>query len=545
LKLRHIFYIIKKKYSILSRKNKFVMQRILQLLAFTDHRIQSQQTLVFAISVINIVIWLMLAMELLYDLQSLHAPIILTGAILAGLIALLSYYRISAVIIRNGLVVLIYGIAEAHLVANPKIFTTIVYWLPFVPLVALVTQGMKSARWWILIALLTHFFNGWYLYQVHGAVYDLQIITASYIISGFIFFLASLTGWLLLYKLLGDAYAAAEQKNQELETLKNEIVDSKKQLEYYQATLIAITRHPSLFEWSIETFYAHVCEIVSHSLEVSRVSIWHLNDNHDKLECQYIFRRGDEGTYESAILLREDVTPYFDALLTMPYIAASDARTHSATGCFTESYLKPLDIYSMLDCPILSEGKPIGVVCCEHQGHHKEWQTQDILFLQSLADLIALYHKNRRIKDLLKEIRNQNIALVAKTNEVEAMNEELNALNEELQTINETLEERVEDRTRQLEIQNQQLREYAFINSHVLRAPLARIRGLLYLMTHDPNATNDWELIHTLIAEANELDSITTKISDILYDGSNLTREDILRLLADKEANQNKDIEAQ
>jgi hypothetical protein len=64
-------------------------------------------------------------------------------------------------------------------------------------------------------------------------------------------------------------------------------------------------------------------------------------------------------------------------------------------------------------------------------------------------------------------------------------------------------------------------------------------------MTHDPNATNDWELIHTLIAEANELDSITTKISDILYDGSNLTREDILRLLADKEANQNKDIEAQ
>lgn len=520
------------------------MQRILQLIALTDHRIQSRQTLVFAVSVVNIVLWLMLAVELLYDLQSLHAPILLAGTVMGGLIALLSYYRTSPVLISNGLVILIYGIAEAHLIANPKIFTTILYWLPFVPLLALVTQGLRSARWWILIVSLTHFFNGWHLYRIHGAVYDLQITTSSYIISGIIFFLVFLTGWFLLYKLLGDAYAAAERKNLELEALKNEITDSKKQLEYYQAQLISITRYPSLFEWNTTTFYAHVCEIVRNSLQVSRVSIWHLDHNHGKLECQYLLR-GNDRTYESAILLREDVTPYFDALLTMPYIAAADARTHKATGCFTESYLKPLNIYSMLDCPILSEGKPIGVICCEQQEAIKNWQIQDILFVQSLADLIALHHKNRRIKHLLQEIRHQNVALVTKTNEVETMNEELNALNEELQTINETLEERVEERTRQLEIQNQQLREYAFINSHVLRAPLARIRGLLYLMTHDPNAMNDWELIYTLIAEANELDNITTKISDILYDGSNLTREDILRLLNAKEVKQIKDVEVQ
>lgn len=68
---------------------------------------------------------------------------------------------------------------------------------------------------------------------------------------------------------------------------------------------------------------------------------------------------------------------------------------------------------------------------------------------------------------------------------------------------------------------------------------MARIRGLLYLMTHDPNAANDWELIHLLIKEANELDAITTKISDILYDGTNLTREDIQKILAEKAATSN------
>jgi len=483
----------------------------------------------------------MLAAELLYDLQSLHAPILLISAMLAGLLALLFHYRLSSVIISNGLVILIYGVAEVHLVTNPRIFTTIVYWLPFVPLVSLVIQGLPSARWWVLVVILTHFANGWYIYQANGAVYDLQVKTVSYIISGVIYFLIFLSGWFLLYKLLGDAYAAAERKNQELETLKNQIANSKKQLEHYQAQLIAITRYPSLFEWELTMFYSHVCHIVSRSLGVSRVSIWHLNESHNQLQCQYSLH-GENSTYEPATLLREKAAPYFDALLTAPYIAATDARTHQATACFTESYLQPLDIYSMLDCPILSEGKPIGVICCEHQKSYKDWQTQDILFLQSVADLIALYHKNRRIKDLVQEVKLQNIELVAKANEVETMNEELNALNEELHTINETLEERVEERTHQLEIQNQQLREYAFINSHVLRAPLARIRGLLYLMTHDPNAANDWELIHTLIAEANELDAITTKISDILYDGSNLTREDILQLLTAKEANLMKDI---
>ncbi|WP_250631935.1 GAF domain-containing protein [Rhodoflexus caldus] len=518
------------------------MQRIFRLITLTDHRMQSRQTLLFAVAVVNLMLWVMLAVELVIDLQSLHAPILWVGMAAAALIALFAYYKGNHLIVSNGLVILIYGITEAHMITNPKIFTTIVYWLPFVPLVALVTQGLKSARWWILIVLFTHFFNGWYLYQAHGKSYDLQVSTYSYVISGVIFFLVFLSGWFLLYKLLGDAYTAAERKNQELETLKNEIADSKKQLEYYQSQLISLTRNPSLFEWDTDVFYAHVCEIAGHALGVSRVSVWHLEDNYQKLVCQYLLRRGEEKTYESAILLREDSEPYFAALLTMPYIAAADAQTNEATACFTETYLKPLDIYSMLDCPILAEGKPIGVICCEQQKSRKEWQTQDILFLQSLADLIALHYKNKRIKHLLQEIRHQNLELVAKSNEVETMNEELNALNEELQTINETLEQRVEERTHQLEIQNQQLREYAFINSHVLRAPLARIRGLLYLMTHDPNATNDWELIRILIAEANELDAITTKISDILYDGSNLTREDILRMLENKES-ASKDIE--
>lgn len=509
------------------------MRQVLQLIALTDHRIQSRQMLGVAVSTINTVLWIILALELLYDLQSLHGAV-LGAATVGGLIigGIYWMYNAKASLIGNALTFLVYATIEGHLFINPKVLVNIIYWLPFVPLVAIVTRGLRAAYWWIVIIILTHFVNIGYLYETLGKSYALQVRTFSYGISGILFLFAFFSGIFLLYKLLGDAYAAAERKNCELEALKNQISESKKELEYYQVQLISITRCPSLFEQSADTFYGHICQIVRNTLHISRVSIWYLDADEEQLECHYL-SDASQSAGKGTILARKDFAPYFDALLASPYIAASDARTHRATACFNESYLEPLNIYSMLDCPILAEGKPVGVICCEQQHTCKEWQIQDILFIQSLADLIALYQKNRRIKELLKEISRQHLSLVEKNKEVQTVNEELNALNEELKTMNEVLEQRVEERTRRLEIQNRQLRDYAFINSHVLRAPLARIRGLLYLMTHDPQAVHDKELIEKLIAEADELNAISTKMSDILYDEGNLVREDILRILTE------------
>jgi light-regulated signal transduction histidine kinase (bacteriophytochrome) len=95
-----------------------------------------------------------------------------------------------------------------------------------------------------------------------------------------------------------------------------------------------------------------------------------------------------------------------------------------------------------------------------------------------------------------------------------------------LLAVNETLEETVKKRTSELETQNRQLTEYAFINSHVLRAPLARILGLSYLITTEASI-KDRQLLEALIASSKELDLIILKISDLLYDGNNLSRQDI------------------
>jgi signal transduction histidine kinase len=65
---------------------------------------------------------------------------------------------------------------------------------------------------------------------------------------------------------------------------------------------------------------------------------------------------------------------------------------------------------------------------------------------------------------------------------LQASNEEIRAQGEEMQLINESLEAQVRRRTYELEQKNKALEEYAFINAHNLRRPLASIPGLINLL---------------------------------------------------------------
>jgi signal transduction histidine kinase len=178
----------------------------------------------------------------------------------------------------------------------------------------------------------------------------------------------------------------------------------------------------------------------------------------------------------------------------------------------------------MLDCPIVMNGKPIGVICCENQVTMTAWGTEEVIFIQSMAENISICYKNLEINYLMEQVRERNIELVEKTNEIETMNEELISMNE-------SLEETVQKRTSELETQNKQLTEYAFINSHILRAPLARILGLSYLFSSEVTADKDKQLLEALIVSSKELDLIIRKISDLLYDGNNMSREDIQAII--------------
>jgi light-regulated signal transduction histidine kinase (bacteriophytochrome) len=70
------------------------------------------------------------------------------------------------------------------------------------------------------------------------------------------------------------------------------------------------------------------------------------------------------------------------------------------------------------------------------------------------------------------------------------------------------------NQTRALEMQNQKLMEIAWVQSHQVRAPLARLMGLVHLLARSEQNGNieNVETLKHIIRSANELDEIIRKI---------------------------------
>jgi len=284
---------------------------------------------------------------------------------------------------------------------------------------------------------------------------------------------------------------------------------SKKRLIKYQYTLLDAAKEYRLLEGDEAKMYKLMCTTLSKTLNVNRVSIWELDDDGSMLTRKYLFEQ-DGSTDEQVSLFQNDYPKYFYAFKNKSFISADQARTHEDTKEFTDSYLVPLDIYSMLDCPIIFNDRTIGVICCENQHVIKRWNPEDGIFIQSLADLISMYKQNEEIKRLLFTLRQKNVELALQTGEIKSINENLETL--------------VKRRTLDLEERNKKLVEYGFINSHLVRAPLARIMGLSDLISRDMNS-NDQTLVNLLTYSAQELDIILSRITNVLGENQNLSVE--------------------
>ena len=123
-----------------------------------------------------------------------------------------------------------------------------------------------------------------------------------------------------------------------------------------------------------------------------------------------------------------------------------------------------------------------------------------------------LIRQRRKILVANRDLKGKNDEIHNQKNAIENQAQALQRLNEKLQDLNKSLETRIEERSKQLLMQNQLLSEYVFINAHKLRAPVASILGLINLIQHvDPREQS--QLIEHLKTCGDQLDSIIREIS--------------------------------
>lgn len=130
---------------------------------------------------------------------------------------------------------------------------------------------------------------------------------------------------------------------------------------------------------------------------------------------------------------------------------------------------------------------------------------------------------NSDLKENIWKIETQNEKLKSQRKKIETINSELQKSNEKIKNINLNLENHVKERTQHLELQNKQLSEYAYINSHLLRGPLCSILGLVHLM--ESGKSNDVDsLIFHMKKSAHELQEVVDKISKAIEKGTHFDR---------------------
>ncbi|HKO93409.1 MAG TPA: GAF domain-containing protein, partial [Polyangiaceae bacterium] len=135
---------------------------------------------------------------------------------------------------------------------------------------------------------------------------------------------------------------------------------------------------------------ALVTQTVADALEVDRVGVWFFEDQERVLICKEQFIRSGRRHVAGTILRARDYPNYVRSLRERRAVVADDAMLHPATAELAASYLLPNRIASLLDAPIIREGRVVGVVCHERELPGRAWTEREVDFAGSVGDLVAL-----------------------------------------------------------------------------------------------------------------------------------------------------------
>jgi len=159
----------------------------------------------------------------------------------------------------------------------------------------------------------------------------------------------------------------------------------------------AILELAALDKSDFGTVLRKILMIDARELDLERVNCWTLDDRSIRCVAGYL---RTSNTFEADTVIEATSCPtYFRALADDPLILAEDARTDPRTCEFTDGYLVPLGITSMMDVPIWVRGRLWGVVCHEHVGPARRWTDADRDFAISIGHIVSMAVEARERAD--------------------------------------------------------------------------------------------------------------------------------------------------
>ena len=182
--------------------------------------------------------------------------------------------------------------------------------------------------------------------------------------------------------------------------------------ESYSKKLTELTKNPDIQAGNWDKTLEILTTTIATQLQISRCSIWTYDDSSSKLTAEKIYLK-EKSTFESGTeLTTREYPSYFAELRKEREIVANDVHSSPALKELV-SYLKTNEIESMVDVPIFSEGKVVGIIRCAQQNGRKEWTDDHIEFLKACSDLTTVSYKSMKMNILLHQLHNSQDTLQA------------------------------------------------------------------------------------------------------------------------------------
>lgn len=306
-----------------------------------------------------------------------------------------------------------------------------------------------------------------------------------------------------------------------------------RRIHFYNSVLWTIARHRAVQEGQWRTAMEYILLVAAETLSVTRASLlrYHQQRRTFYTLLTYEEQQGIRNQRDEIQLVKD--TFLLNQLHSRQYIAVENWKHVETLSQEThwQHYWTSNQIYSFIWVPLLPDREFQGILAFENQLTERSWSPEDLFFARSVSEVFDMVRHAVERRIFQEEIKIQK-------EEIEKQNRLLRQQKQEILNINQHLEQLISERTQQLEIQNQQLAEYAFVNAHLLRGPVCNILGIVQILEMPENQTPEqmkiW--IPLLRQSTRRLDEIIQKIAFFLEDRGYFDRYD---LSADKRTSSN------
>lgn len=182
----------------------------------------------------------------------------------------------------------------------------------------------------------------------------------------------------------------------------------------YTRALVSLTRAVWREGCTLANALGVICETAADALHVPRVNVWQYDAEQRVLRCLHDYDRAtgrhlvDAAELETLTLADSD---YIASLEVVRAIDAGDVEADPSTARSVgalRDYLQRHHIRSLLDAPVLTEGRLVGVICHEQVDAKRAWDDEDVAFAGSMGDYVAMaieIQRRREAEQALSHLR--------------------------------------------------------------------------------------------------------------------------------------------